>query len=190
MKSPAVFLDRDGTLSEEIGYMTDPRRLQLIPGAARALRELSLAGFKLIVVTNQSGILRKFFGLKELHEASRRLQELFREHGVELEGIYACPHTPDFGCVCRKPMPGLVIEAALEHGIDLKKSFVVGDKISDVGLGRALKIPSVMVLTGFGQVEFQRIQGNGDAYPKPDWVAKDILEASRWILENSGKKSS
>jgi D-glycero-D-manno-heptose 1,7-bisphosphate phosphatase len=190
MKRPDVFLDRDATLSAEIGYMSDPKRLKLIPGAGRALRELSQADFKLIVVTNQSGISRKFFGLKELQEASFRLCSLFREYGVELDGIYACPHAPGFGCICRKPMPGLVIEAALEHGIDLRKSFIVGDKVTDVGLGRALRVLSVMVLTGYGKEELERIQSEANAHPKPDWVAKDILEASRWILERSGKKSS
>ena len=182
MKHPAVFLDRDGTLSEEIGYMTDPSRLVLIQGAAEALKRLSIKGFRLVVVTNQSGVSRGYFGLKELFLANERLERLFFEHGVALDGIYACPHVPAFGCSCRKPMPALLIEAAIEHGLDLRRSFVVGDKLTDVELGKRLAIPSVLLLTGFGRAELAKIQTNGPIRFKPDLVAADILEASEWIL--------
>ena len=182
MKHPAVFLDRDGTLSEEIGYMTDPSKLVLIQGAAEALKQLSNAGFRLVVVTNQSGISRGYFGLKELLLANERLESLFFEKGVTLDGIYACPHGPVFGCACRKPLPALLIEAALDHGIDFRRSFVVGDKLTDVELGWRLAIPSVLLLTGFGRAELAKMQKNGSMRFRPDMVASDILEASKWIL--------
>jgi len=180
-KKPAIFLDRDGTITKEVGYLYNPHWLSLIPGSLDALVQLKEAGFKLAVVTNQSGIERNYFGWKELFEANERLMHLLGEGGVLLDGIYVCPHMQESNCNCRKPKPGLIFKAALELGIDIKKSIVVGDKSTDVGLGRHLGLKAILVKTGFGKSEINKL--NGKAL-KPDFIAEDLLEASTWILKN------
>ena len=140
MGKPAVFLDRDGTINEETGYLSDPGQVTLLPGAAEALVRLEKAGFRLVVVTNQSGIARGYFTEADLGAVNGALDRQLRGMGAVIDAYYFCPHHPAYGekkdCDCRKPKPGMAKRAARELGIDLVKSYFVGDKCSDVEMGR------------------------------------------------------
>jgi D-glycero-D-manno-heptose 1,7-bisphosphate phosphatase len=132
----AVFLDRDGTLIEDIGYPRDPEQIRLLPGTAAALGELSNNGFALVVISNQSGVGRGLITRGQAGQVHQRLADLLAEQGVSLDGAYYCYHAPTEGCLCRKPSPTLILTAAKDLGLDLGKSFLVGDKPSDVEAGR------------------------------------------------------
>jgi len=132
----AVFLDRDGTLMVDKGYLDDPDEVELLPTVPEALRLLADNGFRMFVVTNQSGVGRGYFTEKQMHLVHWRLRMLLREENVELGKIYYCPHVPEDNCECRKPKPGLLRKAAEERDVDLKRSYVVGDKRSDWIAGR------------------------------------------------------
>src|SRR5690606_21848860 len=131
---PAVFLDRDGTIVVERNYLADPARVELVPGAAAALRALAEAGYALVVVTNQSGIARGLYGEGEFRAVQRRIEELLAREGIRLDGVYHCPHHPDYTgpCECRKPAVGLYLRAARELGLDLSRSVCIGDRLKDV----------------------------------------------------------
>jgi D-glycero-D-manno-heptose 1,7-bisphosphate phosphatase len=172
-----VVLDRDGTLVEERHYLSDPEDLVLLPGAARALRSLARAGLGLVVVTNQSAVGRGYFDRARLEEIHGRLKELLAAEGASLDGIYSCPHVPEERCACRKPETGLLETAAREHGFEVAESFVVGDQACDVELGRRVGARTILVRTGYG-AEVARAGG-----PLPDYVAADLTEAARRILQ-------
>lgn len=146
-----VILDRDGTLIVERHYLSRPEEVQLLPGVASALRRLHQMGLALVVVTNQSGIGREMFDELRLHAIHRRLRELLHQEGVQLDGIYYCPHLPEDRCACRKPQPGLVHRAASELGFQPDQAFVIGDKLCDLELGRAIGAATVLVRTGYGK---------------------------------------
>lgn len=175
----AVFLDRDGTLNEDTGYIGSPDGFTLLYGAGEAVKRLNEAGLRVVVITNQSGIGRGFFDEAALGVVNARLTELLTLEGALLDGIYYCPHLPDEGCSCRKPETGLILKAVAELGLDLARSFVVGDKASDIELGQRVGASSVLVLTGAGKEE----QGNISAEKGPDYVAKDLSEAASWIID-------
>jgi histidinol-phosphate phosphatase family protein len=136
MADRAVFLDRDGTVIEDPGYLSDPRDVRLISGAADALRALRAAGYRLVLVSNQSGIGRGYFSAEQAEAVHRRVVQELALHGVVLDDARYCPHAPDEGCACRKPQPGLLIAAAEELGFDLSQSFMVGNAATDIGAGR------------------------------------------------------
>ncbi len=136
MPRPALFLDRDGTLIVDVGYPNDPEKVELVPGAAEALRELQ-AKWSLIVVSNQSGIGRGMIDEREAAAVHARFVATFAAQGVHFSGCYYCPHVPGAGCECRKPAPGLLLEAAQELVLDLSRSVMIGDKASDLEAGRA-----------------------------------------------------
>jgi D-glycero-D-manno-heptose 1,7-bisphosphate phosphatase len=154
----AVFLDRDGTLLDEDGYLDDPEGVRLLRGAARAVAELNDAGLATVLVTNQSGVARGMFDEERLAAVHARLAELLREKGAHLDLVLYCPHHPEHGaapyrrtCDCRKPAPGLLLEAERTLGIDLARSWVVGDAARDLEAGRKAGVPNlVLVLTGKG----------------------------------------
>jgi D-glycero-D-manno-heptose 1,7-bisphosphate phosphatase len=176
---PAVFLDRDGTLVKEIGYLADPDDLELLPGVAEALRGLRAAGYAIVVVSNQSGVGRGLFTLSRVHEAMARLRSQLRLHGVELDAVYFCPHRPDAGCACRKPSPGLLRRAAEDQHLSLRDSVMVGDKLLDVETAHRAGAAGVLVRTGYGRDEEQRAGQEGRG---PDAVCADLPEAAAWIL--------
>ncbi|OGQ56331.1 MAG: hypothetical protein A3J24_07735 [Deltaproteobacteria bacterium RIFCSPLOWO2_02_FULL_53_8] len=176
MKTLTVFLDRDGTINIDTGYLADPAQLCLIDGAAGAIRRLNEAGIKVIVVSNQSGVGRGFFTYADAMAVNERLVELLAASGARLDGIYYCPHLPDDGCRCRKPATGLVMDAAREHAIEIKRSCMVGDKASDIRLARNLGIKAILVLTGNGREELKK------STSAPDYVANDLADAVQWIL--------
>lgn len=182
-----VFLDRDGTINVDHGYIGDPGNVELIPGAARAIKALNESGIKVVIITNQSGIGRGFFSESDLHAVNDKLLELLRIEGVLIDGIYHCPHLPTDGCECRKPGTALIERASKELllgelSLNVRSSFVVGDKLSDLELGSNIGASSVLVLTGKGRSEQEKLIVKSDKDPGPDHVAKDLWEASQWIL--------
>ncbi len=146
-----ALLDRDGTVIHERHYLADPAQVELLPGAAQGLRCLRRLGFGLLIVTNQSGLARGYFDRPQLDRIHARMQDLLAAEGVDLHGIYVCPHLPDADCRCRKPGPGLVHQAVAEHGFDGSQAIVVGDKPCDVELGHAVGAMSFLVRTGYGK---------------------------------------
>ncbi len=172
----AAFLDRDGTINVERNYLSDPAEMALLPGAAAGLRRLREMGYALVVLTNQSGLARGYFTAERLAEIHARLRELLAAEGVELDGVYVCPHGPDDDCGCRKPLPGLALAAADELDLDLAASVMIGDKAADVGLGRAIGArATILVRTGHGAAE------EAKAAPLADCVADDLDAAAAWI---------
>ncbi len=141
----AVFLDRDGTLIADPGYLRDPDQVKLLPGAAAALAALAERGYLLVLVSNQSGVGRGLITAEEARRVHSRFVALLAEAGVTLDGAYYCPHTPEAGCACRKPRPGLLLDAAREHGIDLRRSVMIGNAESDVGAGTAAGASTILL---------------------------------------------
>ena len=178
---PAVFLDRDGTLVVERGYLSDPDEIELLPGVAESLRELKAAGYPLVVVSNQSGVGRGLFPESRVHEAMARLRQALRARGVELDAIYFCPHRPDAGCACRKPGTALLARAADDLRLSVRRSAMVGDKLLDAETGRNAGATGLLVRSGYGRDEERRLAGGTDE-PAPDGVFEDVPAAARWIL--------
>ncbi len=188
MKKAAVFIDRDGTINEQMGYINHLSRFHLLPGVAAAIRLLNEHSVPVIVVTNQSGLARGYFPetlLAEVHEAmNQRLQA----EGARLDGVYVCPHHPEAkeeryrqSCQCRKPKPGLFMQAAADHDLDLSKSYVVGDRWSDLKAAAACGAKGILVLTGYGRGDQQFIGPRQEV--QPCYVAEDLLAAVRWIIK-------
>jgi D-glycero-D-manno-heptose 1,7-bisphosphate phosphatase len=179
----AVFLDRDGTINEEKDYLFRPEEFAFIPGAPEAIARLKNAGFLVIVVTNQSGVARGYFGIDDVRRLHEHLQRQLAAIGTTIDGFYLCPHHPAHGvgeyrteCDCRKGRPGMLLQAAAEHGIDLRHSYMVGDKLADVEAGRAAGCRPLLVLTGYGQSE----AGKLPAGEVP--VVADLSAAADYIL--------
>jgi D-glycero-D-manno-heptose 1,7-bisphosphate phosphatase len=151
MSKRFLLLDRDGTLIEECDYLSRPEQVRLIPGAGETLARFQSAGWGLVLVTNQSGIARGYFTTADVDLVHQRLQDLLTDYGVQLDGIYVCPHGPSDGCDCRKPRTGLVDQAKAQLGFDPSNCVVVGDKSADIELGRAVGAKTVLVRTGYGK---------------------------------------
>ena len=185
--TPAVFLDRDGTVIEEVGYLNRLDRISFFPWSVDAIRVLNHAGFLVVIVTNQAGVARGYFDEALVREAHALIDRRVREGGARIDAYYYCPHHPDAAveayraaCDCRKPRPGMIFRAAREHGIDLARSFVVGDRWLDVRMGQAAGARTVLVRTGYGLEE--EAQPDGTA---ADIVADNLMDASAWILRQA-----
>jgi D-glycero-D-manno-heptose 1,7-bisphosphate phosphatase len=145
-----VVLDRDGTVIVERHYLSDPDQVELIPGVAEALRQLHELDFGLVVLTNQSGVGRGLFNAQRVEEIHQRMRALLAAEGVQLDGVFFCPHAPEEGCRCRKPAPELIEQAAKQLGFDPRRSMVIGDKGCDIELGKRVGATTVLVRTGYG----------------------------------------
>jgi D-glycero-D-manno-heptose 1,7-bisphosphate phosphatase len=184
MKRPAVFLDRDGTVCEEVGYLRQTKDLRLIPGSARAIRQIQQAGWKAVIISNQSGVARGYLTEEAVQTIHTALQEMLQKNGAAVDGIYFCPHHPlgnppyNIHCHCRKPEPGMLLRGALDLDIDLRKSIVIGDKYSDVQTAQRLNIPGILVLTGFGKGELEKYQQSWERAPVH--ISKNLLDATAW----------
>ena len=170
-----VLLDRDGTVIVERHYLSDPCQVELIPGAASALRQLSKMGLGLVIITNQSPIGRGLFSEECLELIHHRLLELLEVEGAHLDSIYYCPHLPEENCRCRKPQPGLVELAAEELDFDPQASFMIGDKVCDIELGRRVGATTLLVRTGYGA------QVVAEAVVTADYVVDDLSDATQVI---------
>ncbi len=175
----AVFMDRDGTVSEEVGYMYHAGLYKPFPWAGPAIRKINEMGMKAVLITNQSGIGRGYFKETVVDEVHSILQIELERHDARLDAIYICPHHPDAGCECRKPNPGMLIRAQRELDIDLKNSFVIGDKYVDIDVAYAVGAKSILVLTGYGR---QQLEEHGTAAKQPHLIAENLLDAVNRIL--------
>jgi D-glycero-D-manno-heptose 1,7-bisphosphate phosphatase len=186
--SAAAFLDRDGTIIDDVGYLGDPDGIRFLPGALEALRLLRQAGYRLILVTNQAGVARGLITEADVQRVNRRLADLLAADGIPLDAIYYCPHHPEQGppeyrmaCDCRKPGPGMVRRAIAEFGVEAGRSAIFGDHLSDAGVAASFPgMRAALVLTGHGAGQWEKIQ-QGEA-PMPDHVAPDLLAAVQWLL--------
>jgi D-glycero-D-manno-heptose 1,7-bisphosphate phosphatase len=178
---PAVFLDRDGTLNRETGYLHDWADWRWLPGAPQALARLYGRGYRLVVVSNQSGLARGLYGKEAVDALHRRVNEDLAGFGAVIEAFYYCPHHPEFSgdCSCRKPKPGLLLQAADELGLDCRASWMIGDKMSDILAGRAAGCRSILVRTGYGR------QAEADA-PAGLPVVDDLSAAAECIIRTDG----
>lgn len=178
---PALFLDRDGVVIVQEHYLADPELVRLLPGVAKAMNLARQAGFLLIGVSNQSGIGRGLFAEDDLFRVMKRLDELLAAEGTGFDSFHYCPHEPTAECDCRKPRPGLLDEAASHFAIDLENSWMVGDKGSDVAFGRAAGMGGILVRTGYGAGEEERVRARWDQDSKV-MVADDLLAAVTCLL--------
>jgi D-glycero-D-manno-heptose 1,7-bisphosphate phosphatase len=179
-----IFFDRDGTLNTEVDYLSKPEELQLIPNAARAIREANRAGLKVFVITNQSGIARGLFTEADLHRIHHHFENLLAEQGARIDKIFYCPHHPDYGippyrvlCSCRKPKTGMLEEAMKEFGIRLEDSFVIGDRCVDIKTGNNAGCGTILVRTGYGALELDECRKSA----RIDYVAHDAYDAWQYI---------
>ncbi len=182
----AAFIDKDGTLVVDVPFNVDPERIALAPDAAEGLRALAAAGFRLFVVSNQSGVARGRFGEDALPAVERHLREVLTAEGIAIEGFYWCPHHPDgvrpryaMPCTCRKPEPGMLLRAAAEHDLDLSRSWAIGDILDDVEAGRRAGCHTVLVDNG-GETEWLMAP-----WRVPDHVASDLADAAQWIVDDT-----
>ncbi len=185
MSHPAVFLDRDGTINEEMGYINHVSRFRLLPQAAPAIRRLNETGFKVVVITNQSGAARGYFPAGLVDEVHEHLKRLLAKEGAHLDGIYACLNSPDENCVCRKPRPTLMQQADRDLDLDLDRSYAVGDRYRDVESAANAGVKGILVLTGYGQGEYDYLRTTQRV--EPVYIAPDLGEAVEWILSDAGK---
>jgi D-glycero-D-manno-heptose 1,7-bisphosphate phosphatase len=187
MGRPAIFFDRDGTLSHEIGYVNHLSRFRLLPYAVDAVRLVNASGRLAVLVTNQAGVARGYFPESLIHEVHAHVRAAMEAGGARLDGIYVCVHHPSVGaapyrrdCDCRKPKPGLLLQAEKELGADLARSWMIGDRHGDVAVAWAAGARGAMVKTGYGEGE---LQWHAPGWERPpDLVAENVLEAVERIL--------
>ncbi len=188
--NPVVFLDRDGTIIEEVGYIGIPDKIRIMPKAVDAIKTLRSIGYGIISVSNQSGVARGYFDESTVQFINKKVMELFSMRGAAIDAMYYCPHHPRYGdknykkdCECRKPKSGMILQAADDHQIDLSKSIMIGDKYTDVMTGKNLDMFSILLLTGFGREENEKINSTG-LKPAPDLISENIYEAAEFIQKN------
>ncbi len=183
---PAVFLDRDGTINEQMGYINHISRFKLLPRVADAIRMLNENNYLVVVVTNQSGPARGYFPIELVYEVNNYMKELLRKEGANIDAVYFCPHLPEDGCNCRKPKTGMIEMACKDLNIDLSLSYVIGDMCDDIELAKNAGIKGIMVKTGYGmgEIEYRLPKRN----LKPDYIADDLFSAVKWILENDKRR--
>lgn len=190
MGKNAVFLDRDGTIIEDVNYLSDLRDITWIKGAKEAIKALNEAGYKVIVVTNQSGIARGLLDESLLQKVHQTINDNLRQIEARIDGFYYCPHHPDIGsaqykkiCSCRKPEPGLIYQASQDLDIDLERSFLIGDNLRDIEAGLRAGLASILVLTGKGKNFKDKILAT-QLYNSVK-IFSSVVEATRWILSST-----
>ncbi len=181
-----IFLDRDGTISEEIDYIDNVEKFSLYSFSPKAIKKLNDLGIKVIIVTNQAGIAKGLYTEKTLHSIHKKMIEQLEKEGAHIDDIYYCPHHSDgkidaysIDCECRKPKSGMILQASKKFNFNLKHSFAVGDKIRDIKAGSRLGTRSILVLTGHGKDSLKKINKNKSE--KPEFIAENLLEASEII---------
>jgi len=179
-RKPAIFLDRDGTVSEEVGYMYHAGLYRLYPWTGEAIRKINESGMKAILTTNQSGIERGYFKESTVHEVHQVLQMELKESKARIDAIYYCPHVAETNCDCRKPKPGMLLRAARELEIDLNRSYMIGDRYIDVRTAHAAGVRSILVCSGDGAEEMAKYAGLPG--PQPHYVADNLLRAVEAII--------
>jgi D,D-heptose 1,7-bisphosphate phosphatase len=186
-KNTAIFLDRDGTVNEEVGYLDREDKLMIFEAAYDAVRLINAGGFKAVVVTNQAGVAKGLFTEDFVRKINAQIQAAMIEKGAMIDRFYFCPHHPEgldpyrVICGCRKPEPGLLIQAAADLDLDLSRSYMIGDRLRDVETAHRAGAKGVLVRTGYG---WDESQDEASDLNRPDYIAPDILEAVRWILKD------
>jgi D-glycero-D-manno-heptose 1,7-bisphosphate phosphatase len=187
LKKPAVFIDRDGTVNEQMGYINHMSRFLLLPGSAEAIRLLNHHGYLAIIVSNQSGVARGYFPIDLVHEVHGHMKMLLEREGAAVDGIFFCPHYPkgkvpeySRSCDCRKPRTGLIEMACSQFPVDMENSYVIGDRCSDMELARKSGLKGILVKTGYGLGDLEYVFP--DLPFKPFHVAEDLLDAVKWIV--------
>ncbi|MDP2856105.1 MAG: D-glycero-beta-D-manno-heptose 1,7-bisphosphate 7-phosphatase [bacterium] len=170
-----MFLDRDGVIARDVHYCRRVEDFEILPGVTGAIKLLNGHGFRVVVITNQSGIARGFFTEATLHQIHRHMERELARQGARVDAIYYCPHHPDDGCQCRKPRPGLLLKAAQELGIDLAKSFMVGDSEIDIQTGKAAGCQTILITS----------EPDKTLVDPPDYVAESLLRAVKWIIDQA-----
>ncbi len=178
----AVFIDRDGTISRDVPYCSRPEDLELLPGVEEGVRHLNKNGFKVIVITNQSGIARGYFTEETLAKIHEKMSKDLERAGAHIDGIYYCPHHPEEGCECRKPKPTLLLRAASDLAVDLGQSYVIGDRLMDVEMGRRGGCKASLLVLEGGEEEA------GRGVPKDLPTFGSVLEAVRWLIRHEGQE--
>jgi D-glycero-D-manno-heptose 1,7-bisphosphate phosphatase len=180
----AVFLDRDGTINKEVNYLSKPEDLEILPGVFEALKIFRDNGYKLIVISNQAGLAKGIFTHTDLESVNMELDRQLLAQSIQLDGFYFCPHHPEgkvpeltTECKCRKPAPGLLLQAMLEHKVDPEKSYMIGDKLLDVAAGKQAGCKSGLVLTGYGREEVDR----PSRQVEPDFIVENLVQAAKLI---------
>ena len=177
MGNKAVFIDRDGTIALDVNYCSRPEDFELLPTVPEAIGLLNTHGFKVVVITNQSGIARGYFSEGTLAQIHKKMEEELAKYGAHVDAIYYCPHHPDDSCECRKPKTALFLRAANELDIDFGLSYVVGDMQMDIDAGKAIGCKTVLVTTG--------PKVGNDIVDPPDYTAGSLLEAAQWIVKDA-----
>lgn len=184
-----VFLDRDGTLNEEVNYLHRSEDMHLLAGVPEALRRLKEAGFKLVVVTNQAGVARGYYTEEDVKVLHRCMNELLAAEGAEIDGFYYCPHHPVHGigsykkeCSCRKPGIGMFLQAEERFTADKSHSYMIGDKLLDTQAGKNYGVTSILVGTGYGKELYEASRAKKDEAPSYDYYAENLPQAADWIL--------
>ena len=192
MGKPAVFLDRDGTINVEAGYIHDLANLRLMPGAAAAIKRLNELGVPAILATNQSGPARGYYPETWVHTLNNRVAELLEAEGAHLDDMFYCPHLPDgtvpeftMACRCRKPETGMLDDAAAKHELDLAASYMIGDKSTDVEVGQRAGCRTVLLKSGFGE---RVLAGEYQWQVEPDFVADTLVEAIDWVVADLAER--
>ncbi len=183
-KYPAVFLDRDGTICVEKNYLSKIEDLELIPGSAEAIHLLNKSGYKVVIISNQSGIAKGYLDEHTVKKINEALILELAKHKAQIDGIFYCPHHPkgfppfNKKCLCRKPAPGMILKASQQLKLDVSQSVVIGDKLSDIETAHRLKIPGILVLTGYGKSQLRN-----SSSIKPEYIANHLLDAVIWWLK-------
>jgi D,D-heptose 1,7-bisphosphate phosphatase len=183
MKNKAIFLDRDGTINIDGPYLADPEKFIMYSGVGEGVKALKENGFKIIVITNQSGIARGYFTEEILEQIHEKMRKEFKKFDVELDGIYYCPHHPNDNCECRKPKTQLFETAIREHSIDVTRSYMIGDKIQDVIAGKKIGVKTILISNLPSEQIYQK---EGKSYI-PNHVATNFTQTVEWILCNKEK---
>ncbi len=183
---PAIFLDRDGTINEEMGYINHPDRFIIFPYVVPSVKIFNELGYVVVVVTNQSGIARGYFPESLVKILHQRMIEIVEDSGAKIDAVYYCPHHPSEGlteyrinCDCRKPKPGMIVQAQKDLNLDLSASYMIGDRYKDIKFAKKLGIKAGMVLTGYGRGEYE-YQRESWEY-QPDLIANNLLEMAEMI---------
>lgn len=190
MKRPAIFMDRDGTINEQRGYINHLSRFVLLPGVVEAVRLLNENNFLTIIVSNQSGVARGYFPIDLVDEVHASLRATLKEKGAIIDGIFFCPHYPRASverysseCGCRKPATGLIDQARDSFDIDMSSSYVIGDRYTDIELAHRSSLKGILVETGYGRGDIEYVIPNQPI--KPTYIARDLLDAVRWIVDKA-----
>lgn len=195
-KNTAVFLDRDGTINEEVGYLDSVDKLKLFAYTAEAIRLINESGMKAVVITNQSGVAKGYFTEEFVRTVHEHIQEMLRERGAFIDAFYYCPHHQTEGigvylqsCACRKPEAGMLIEASEDLDIDFRRSYTVGDMLKDIQVGRTVGAKGILVKTGYGINTIEKdLTSDTSQICQPNYIAEDILDAVKWIMKDRKKK--